>query len=215
MPFVDLPPAQEERVVCSIIAAVKYELPANIVLAVAAQEGGKPGQWNQNKDGSWDVGPLQFNTKYLEDLKRYGITANDVEKAGCYPYELAAWRIRGHVLNDKGDLWTRVANYHSRTPDKNAIYRRLVMKRASTWADWLEARFKTYAVTQKTVVLGQVRQEALAASIGPATAAIEPAQKPAEIVAQPAYKPDYAKSSPSKSYAKTEYIPRTLLNASK
>ena len=36
MPFVaDMPPQIQERVVCSISAAVKYEVPANIVLAVA------------------------------------------------------------------------------------------------------------------------------------------------------------------------------------
>jgi hypothetical protein len=32
---VDLPPHLHERVVCSISAAVKYEIPANIVLGVA------------------------------------------------------------------------------------------------------------------------------------------------------------------------------------
>jgi hypothetical protein len=40
----DLPPDLPERVVCSIQAAVKYEVPANILLAVPEKEGGKPGQ---------------------------------------------------------------------------------------------------------------------------------------------------------------------------
>jgi hypothetical protein len=48
----DLPPQLHERVVCSIAAAVKYEIPANIVLAVAEKEGGKPSQWVRNSDGS-------------------------------------------------------------------------------------------------------------------------------------------------------------------
>ena len=151
MPFLDLPPAMEERVVCSIIAAQKYELPANIVLAVAAQEGGKPGQWVKNTNGSYDVGTMQFNTSYLDDLAKYGITAQDVEKPGCYPFDLAAWRIRGHVKNDKGDLWTRVANYHSRTPEYNQKYRKLIMQRATEWADWLDARFSTHTVKQQAV----------------------------------------------------------------
>lgn len=69
----DLPPLEQERISCSIIAAVKYELPANIVLAVAGQEGGKPGQWVKNKNGSYDVGTMQFNTNYLTDLAKYGI----------------------------------------------------------------------------------------------------------------------------------------------
>lgn len=151
MPFLDLPPAMEERVICSVVAAVKYELPANIVLAVAGQEGGKPGQWVKNKNGTYDVGTMQFNTSYLADLAEYGITAQDVEKPGCYPYDLAAWRIRGHVKNDQGDLWTRVANYHSRTPEHNQKYRALIKQRASHWADWLDKHFVTHQVAQNSV----------------------------------------------------------------
>jgi len=139
----DLPPQDQERVVCSIVAAVKYEVPANIVLAVAEKEGGKPGQWVRNTNGTYDVGPLQFNTSYLYHLKPYGITATDVEQAGCYPYDLAAWRLRHHILHDTGDLWTRVANYHSRTPSHNARYRRGLMWKAAKWAEWLSARFTT------------------------------------------------------------------------
>ena len=54
MPFLDLPPQIQERVVCSISAAVKYEVPANIVLAVAEKEGGKPGQWVRNTNDAFD-----------------------------------------------------------------------------------------------------------------------------------------------------------------
>ena len=90
MPFVDLPPQLQERVVCSISAAVKYAVPANIILAVAEKEAGKPGQWVRNSNGTHDVGPMQFNTSYLSDLARYGITADDVAAAGCYAFDLAA-----------------------------------------------------------------------------------------------------------------------------
>ena len=144
--FADLPPQLQERVVCSISAAVKYEVPVNIVLAVAEKEGGKPGQWVRNSNGTHDVGPMQFNTAYLGDLTRYGITANDVAAAGCYSFDLAAWRLRMHIRNDKGDLWTKAANYHSRTPQYNAVYRADLMRKASKWADWLEARFVTLDV---------------------------------------------------------------------
>jgi Transglycosylase SLT domain. len=148
MPFIDLPPQLKERVVCSISAAVKYAVPANIVLAVAEKEAGKPGQWVRNSNGTHDVGPMQFNTSYLSDLARYGITADDVAAAGCYPFDLAAWRIRGHLKNDKGDLWSKAANYHSRTPRYNAVYRSDLRVKAAKWADWLEGRFVTVDVTK-------------------------------------------------------------------
>ncbi|MFK3721415.1 muramidase [Pseudomonas fulva] len=158
-----LPPL-EEPIVCSVMAAVKYELPVNIVLAVAAQEGGKPGQWVRNTNGTYDVGPMQFNTSYLRELARYGITAQDVEQGGCYAYDLAAWRLRGHVRNDRGDLWTRVANYHSRTPAINARYRQQVMRRAAWWADWLDERFATQQIAQTAVLSGAPGQAPVVAA---------------------------------------------------
>lgn len=144
----DLPPHLHERVVCSISAAARYDVPANLILAVAEQEGGKPGQWVRNVNGTHDVGAMQFNTAYLAtDLARYGITPTDVAAPGCYAYELASWRLRSHLRNDKGDLWTRAANYHSRTPAYNAAYRSQLMQRAAKWAVWLGARFPTFDVT--------------------------------------------------------------------
>lgn len=133
----------KERVMCSVVAAVKYDVPANIVLAVAELENGKPGQYVRNANGTCDVGPLQFNTDYLADLAKYGITPEDVANTGCYPYELAAWRLRGHIRGDTGDVWTRAANYHSRTPKYNAIYRAKLIRAAGKWADWLAQRFNT------------------------------------------------------------------------
>lgn len=137
------PPELQSRIICSITAAVKYRIPANIVLAVAEKEGGRPGQWRPNRNGTHDVGSMQFNTAYLSDLARYGITASDVATAGCYSFDLAAWRLRQHLYDDKGDLWTRAANYHSRTPQYNHVYRADLLRKASKWADWLNARFVT------------------------------------------------------------------------
>lgn len=139
----DLALQQQERVVCSIAAAVKYEVPANIVLAVAEKENGKAGQWVRYANGAVDVGPMQFSTGYLRDLARYGITPKDVAARGCYPYELATWRLRRHIRYDQGDLWTKVANYHSRTPRFNAVYRADLIRRAVKWADWLDMHFTT------------------------------------------------------------------------
>lgn len=143
---VDLPPLEQERVLCSIGAAIRYGIPANLVLAVAEQEGGRPGQVVRNTNGSLDVGAMQFNTTYLRDLARYGITPAHVAAAGCYPYELAAWRLRGHLRDDTGDLWTRAANYHSRTPQYNRRYRAQLIQRAGRWGRWLDQHFPTYEV---------------------------------------------------------------------
>ncbi len=136
----ELPPQLHERIVCSIAASVHYDVPANIVLAVAEKEAGRPGQWVRNKNGTHDVGAMQFNTGYLKELTaQYGITAADAAASGCYAYDLAAWRLHGHLNNDTGDIWTRAANYHSRTPYFNAVYRADLILIAAKWADRLDA----------------------------------------------------------------------------
>ena len=137
-----MPPQLQERVVCSIIASIHYDVPANILLAIAEKENGKPGQWVENTNGTHDVGAMQFNTSYINTLTtKYGITAEHVANAGCYPYDLAAWRIHGHLIKDQGDIWTRAANYHSRTPYYNSIYKVDLIKRANKWAAWLDEIF--------------------------------------------------------------------------
>lgn len=139
----DLPPDMQERIVCSVTAAIKYEIPANILLAIAEKEGGKPGQWVSNRNGTHDIGSMQFNTAYLGDLAQHGITPDAVAQPGCYPYDLAAWRIRQHLIKDQGDMWTKAANYHSRTPKYNSKYRADLIVKAVKWADWLENNLTT------------------------------------------------------------------------
>lgn len=153
----DIPAQLPEHIVCSIEAATRYNIPANILLAVAEKEGGRPGLWVRNRNGTLDVGPLQFNTAYLQTLSRFGITAHDVAASGCYPYKLAAWRLRGHIARDSGDLWTRCANYHSRTPGNNASYRADLVRKAARWADWLAARYSTRNFT--SLASSDVRDE--------------------------------------------------------
>jgi hypothetical protein len=61
-----------------------------------------------------------------------------------YSFMLAAWRVRGHLRNDHGDIWTRASNYHSRTPRYNARYRADLIRRAMRWTTWLDSHFPTH-----------------------------------------------------------------------
>ncbi|PTR35432.1 hypothetical protein C8J98_101698 [Luteibacter sp. OK325] len=142
----DIPAHRQEMVSCSLGAALAYDIPANLLLAIAEKESGKPGQWVRNENGTFDVGSLQFNTAYLRELNRFGITPEDVAVPGCYPFMLAAWRIRGHLRNDHGDIWTRASNYHSRTPRYNTRYRADLIRRATRWTTWLDSHFPTHDV---------------------------------------------------------------------
>lgn len=134
-----IPPQLHERITCSIQAAKNYNFDPIILLAVASVENGKAGQWVKNKNGTHDVGPMQLNTAYLATLAKYGVTPKDAAQGGCYSYYLAAWRIKGHILKDrKGDLWTKVSNYHSYTPKYNERYRQKLIASAQQWKIKLE-----------------------------------------------------------------------------
>jgi len=149
------PPEVQARIVCSIAAAERFGLPASVMLAVAQIEGGRPGLARRNTNGTYDLGPMQLNTAWLAELRPYGVDPRWALAGGCYPYQLAAWRIRGHLVRDGGDYWTRVANYHSRTPSRNRPYRAQVIVSAGRWDDWLQ-RLKAVQ-QQKARALGGAR----------------------------------------------------------
>jgi len=153
-------PLETAQIQCAIAAAIHYEVPANVLLAVAEQERGRANTWVRNENGSHDIGVMQFNTTYLTQLQRYGIRPEHVASDGCYPFLLASWRIKGHLVNDTGGFWTRVANYHSRTPYYNQRYATSVAQRANRWATWLEAHYPTRTLdpkdaTQRTLARSQ------------------------------------------------------------
>jgi len=139
--LVDMTPLERERLVCSISAAVEYRVPVDIMLAIAEIENGRPYLVSSNANGSIDIGVMQINSAYLRDLRKFGITYEDVEGEGCYPYRLAAWRVKRHVLDDQGDIWAKAANYHSRTPEFNQVYRAKLKTIARKWAAWLQSIF--------------------------------------------------------------------------
>lgn len=130
----DLPPTipiDDARIYCSVEAAARYFQPSEPVYAVALTEGGRPGIAVLNTNGTYDLGYMQFNTAYLKTLSRAGVKVSDVQKNSCYPFHLAAWRIRGHLEERSGaDVFTKAAWYHSRTPEYNIIYRGKLIENA-------------------------------------------------------------------------------------
>lgn len=143
----DLPPqipAEDARIWCSVEAARRYALPPELVYAVSRTEGGRPGIAVENSNGTYDLGWMQFNTAYLATLRGFGIRPSDVQGSSCYPFHLAAWRIRGHLEESpmKGDVFTRAAWYHSRTPEYNIAYRRRLIGNARRFDYAKAARFE-------------------------------------------------------------------------
>ena len=128
---------------CALAASVRYDVPADALLSVYSVERGGTDTWSHDANGTYDVGPLQFNTAYLASLRRFGITPRAVEGKTCYPWFLAAWRIHDQLVEDRGGFWTRVARYHSTTPRYVTAYRRQLLEYAPRWRAWLIAHYPT------------------------------------------------------------------------
>ena len=131
---------------CVLVAAERQGVPANVLLAIASVENGRNGQAVQNTNGTLDIGHFQINTMHWDEngifWNKPGITREDVAWRGCFNAEVAAWMLRQHLEEKNGqDYWTRAANYHSRTPRFNAIYRQRLIQFATSWAQYLEREY--------------------------------------------------------------------------
>ncbi len=149
--FYEIRPADIQ---CVVRAAQKQGVPANVLLALASVEGGKNGQFVDNANGSRDIGHFQINTIHWKANGRFAqypaITQQDVAWRGCYNAELAAWMLRQHIDEPTGqDFWTRVANYHSKTPKYNAVYRSKLIPLAVQWGNWLQQRYAQVSISQQ------------------------------------------------------------------
>lgn len=117
---------------CLLFSAHLYSVPPAVLTAIYHVEGGHVGQEaGPNKNGTYDLGPMQINTSWLPDLAaHWGVSEQTarrwVRDDACTNAGIAAWIVRAN-LNETGDLGTAIAYYHSRTPSYNAPYRAKVI----------------------------------------------------------------------------------------
>jgi len=142
-PFYSVEPADID---CVLVAAQRQGGPGNVLLAIASVENGKNGQVVANTNGTFDIGHFQINTMHWDKGGIFdgdaGQAKQDVAWRGCYNAEVAAWMLRQNLDERNGqDYWTRAANYHSRTPRFNSIYRKRLIQFAASWARWLERTY--------------------------------------------------------------------------
>jgi soluble lytic murein transglycosylase-like protein len=118
---------------CLMMAAQTYSLPPTVLLSIYQVEGGKPGQEvGPNKNGSYDLGPMQINTLWVPELsKLWGVSEAKarswVRDDVCTNVGVAAWILRRHY-DETGDLSKAIAHYHSKTPRYGSVYQSKVIK---------------------------------------------------------------------------------------
>ena len=90
----------------------------------------------------------------------------------------------------------RAANYHSRTPQYNQVYRAHLIRKASKWADWLDARFVTFDMNRASATHSPEYSTQI---VRPG---VEPQQRKTTASQE--------KNSPLQ-VAKAEYVPRMII----
>lgn len=112
---------------CINHAAVTYHVPATLIISVLKTEGGKNGMASRNRDGTYDYGPMQINTCWLNKLANYGYTKHDMQYNPCANVAVGAWILAQGIAEGK-NVWNGVGNYHSHTPYLNNRYNSKVQK---------------------------------------------------------------------------------------
>jgi soluble lytic murein transglycosylase-like protein len=111
---------------CINQAAITYYIPAKVIISVIATEGGDVGVARQNKNGTYDYGPMQINSSWLPTIKKYGYTEKLLRYDPCVNVMAGTWILSTKITQSR-DYWSGVANYHSFTPNLNARYKLKVL----------------------------------------------------------------------------------------
>lgn len=116
---------------CINQAAITYQVPAKTIISVLNTEGGENGLEHKNPNGSIDYGSMQINSIWLPELKKHGISVDDLRDDPCTNVEVGTWilsqAIADGVMKEKPYLES-VAGYNSKTPAVNAQYQKLVLR---------------------------------------------------------------------------------------
>ena len=106
---------------CLLMAANTYQVPPAVMIGIMQVEGGHVGQQaGPNLNGTYDLGPMQVNTRWvpkLADLWHVNThTARHVwvRDDGCVNVHVAAWILKQKIA-ETGNLYSGIAYYHSAT----------------------------------------------------------------------------------------------------
>ncbi len=81
----------------------------------------------QNFNGTYDLGPMQVNSRWIPELARtwnvdYRTARKAVRDDGCVNVRVAAWILRRKIGEAGGSLYGGIAHYHSATPWRGRRY---------------------------------------------------------------------------------------------
>jgi hypothetical protein len=112
---------------CLLMAANTYQVPAAVMIGIMHVEGGHIGQSvGPNVNGTYDLGPMQVNSRWLPELSQLWHVDQHTALAwvrdnGCVNVHVAAWILK-QKISESGSLYSGIASYHSATPGLGSHY---------------------------------------------------------------------------------------------
>jgi hypothetical protein len=105
---------------CILAAANTYQVPPAVMIGIMQVEGGHVGQQVYNSNGTYDLGPMQVNTRWIPELARiWHVNTHTarvwVRDDACTNVHVAAWILKQKIA-ETGSLYYGIAWYHSATP---------------------------------------------------------------------------------------------------
>lgn len=151
----------EEAYSCAIRAGRYYNVSPYLIQTVLQIEGGVKGSKVRNSNGTYDYGPMQINTIWINELKRMeniSVDKNRLINDVCYNIHIGAWIIATRINEVNGDVWRGVGNYHSKTPQHHNRYlgnaRKAYSQIISHWS-------RTLGVNQDTASIERVVERSI------------------------------------------------------
>lgn len=119
---------------CFSAAGIRHGVSPILLEAIAMKESSmRPDAVNRNRDGSWDVGLMQINSRWLPALRRHGISAEDLRDP-CVSVHVGAW-ILAENFRQLGFNWEAVGAYNARRRDLRIRYARSIHDIAQRLSD--------------------------------------------------------------------------------
>ncbi|MDD3288739.1 MAG: lytic transglycosylase domain-containing protein [Alphaproteobacteria bacterium] len=113
--------AMQTLAACLLLASNTYQVPPAVMIGIMHVESGRIGQEvGPNSNGTFDLGPMQVNSRWLTPLAKHWRVDQRTAKTwvrdnGCVNVHVAAWILR-QKITEAGDLYGGIARYHSATP---------------------------------------------------------------------------------------------------
>jgi len=112
----------------------KYGIDPRLLFAIAKTESSlNPKAKNRNKDGSYDIGLMQINSRWFPKLRQYGIEERHLLQP-CVNIEVGAW-ILAQNMQRHGVSWEAVGAYNSSIPSRRRRYAEKVYGNLSVLAN--------------------------------------------------------------------------------